>query len=118
MEYAVTVKEARLRATQQALNNATLELLMGENVCAQFQLERISAVVLGDMLSFIGFPKFAASRFNGRITSGRIVRPDGATLVHAMRVGLMDSRADIRLETLVADVGNIIRIHSAEIQHA
>lgn len=118
MNYHVTVKEVRMRATQQALNSAVMELLVGQRVCAQFQLERVSAVVLGDMLMFVGFPMLARAQITGRITSGRVLGKDGTALVTDMSVGLTGTKADVTLEKVDAAEGNLVRLETAEIRHA
>lgn len=98
MTYPTNIKAARMTVVRDAANSGTLELLTAASaIMCSFPLNAVSGSVVGDLLTWAGFPKSAttliASNWGAMVSSARIRSAAAADVDTGLTVGLTPAAA-------------------------
>ena len=108
-----------MEAVRALLDGGHLVLLDSDGVkrIGDIQLERTSGTVLSGLLMLAGFPKFCEALASGEITRAALYGPRGDLVGSGLTVGT-EKNADIVVNQVGVEAGNLIKIDAAELRHA
>lgn len=114
IRYAVAIKSARLAVVRDALNGGAIEILSAAGSrLAIVDLEPMSGHVVGGVLKLSDFPRFAMAEGSGVAAAARLLDSPGKVVGDGLTVGAKD--ADIILDNINIEAGNVVKIVEAEI---
>jgi hypothetical protein len=93
MTYSTAIKAARMTVVRDGVNSGTLELLSAAAaIMCSFPMSAVSGAVVGDLLTFAGFPKANAttigSNWAAMVSSARLRSSASVDVKTALTVGL------------------------------
>ena len=98
MTYPTYIKAARMTVVRDAANGGTIELLTAAAaIMCSFPLNSVSGSVVGDLLTYAGFPKSSqtliASNWGAMVASARVRSIAGVDVDFGLTVGLTPAAA-------------------------
>lgn len=121
VNYAATVKTARMTATRDAVADGTLEIQdVGGVALAIFGLVLSGGTVTGDAwtLEFDAATVAAVAGSNTAATQAVIKTAGGAAVITGLTVGVAAATPDVVLDSANITTGQNVTLSSAVIQHA
>ncbi len=119
IDYTYPVKSARMTAVRDALNGGSLALMTQEgSTVGVMSLDKLSGNVLSGLLLLNGFPKFCVATINGKLARAELRNARQELVASGLTIGDSKDAADLIVNTLDVEAGNLIKIDAAELRHA
>lgn len=116
IDYTYEVKAARMDIVREALNGG--RMLLGDSTrwFATIEFKDPCGIVFAGLLHMTGDPFMAEAKESGALSRAILVRKDGTLIARGLTVGT--EGADILVDKVAVEKGNLIKIDAVDLRHA